>query len=241
MEGLWLMTICVSVCWSSSLPFLRAFPWLQDFYLGSLFLSPRSQIIFSSLFLLLSRQPGHSVLFTKPPCLLASTILALSKLKTLFSTLTWKNDTFKLLVKLQGKKKSFHTECQPPSYLYTRKHTPQLTVEGIQKSFYWTFGRGWAMGYCSQVITRNITACHPDQFSATLDPSRGIQEYCSFAWQKLLLASVSKDGRKMLSVHLLVKRSTISPISDPRENFCTWQSSLSNLSLEWDLRLTGLL
>lgn len=46
----------------------------------------------------------------------------------------------------------------------------------------------------------------------------------------------------MLAVHLLVRRSPVSHVPDARENFFpVWQSSLSNLSLEWDLRLPALL
>jgi len=86
MERLWLKAIFVRVHWSSSSPFLRAFSWLEDFYLYSLFLCPAFQIILS-LFLL---------------CILSAV----------------------------------HTEYQPPSSLYIRKQTPQLTVDGICMSFY---------------------------------------------------------------------------------------------------------
>lgn len=89
------------------------------------------------------------------------------------------------------------------------------------------------MEYCSQTITASITACQPGQFSASLDRSKRIQECYCFAWQKLLIMSVPKPGRKMLPVHLSVRGSTASHILDPRENFfCTQLSSVYKLLLE---------
>lgn len=58
----------------------------------------------------------------RPPCLPASTLPSLSKQKTFSSPLTWKNDTFKLLVKLKGKKNR--------STLSTSLHHP-FTSENI--------------------------------------------------------------------------------------------------------------
>lgn len=102
-------------------------------------------------------------------------------------------------------------------------------------SFYWTFGRGWEIRCCSQiVITQPVILAGLLQ---VLIQAEELQECCCLTWQKLPLVPVLKDGRKMLFVQLLVIWSTTSHSPDHRENFfCTSQSSLSNVSLEWDLR-----
>lgn len=141
MEGLWLKTICVSVHWSSSLPFLSAFSWLQGFYLGSLFFHPPFQITFSSLFLLYILSAGRrlSLGCCKNGQLPANSLIILSSstdlhvclpllsrsspnLKHSPPCLTWKNETFKLLVKLQGKK-NCSTLCTSLHHRFSSENT----------------------------------------------------------------------------------------------------------------------
>lgn len=254
MEEVQLKAICVNVHWPSSSPTLRVFSWLQEFYLVSLFPCPPFQMIFSLLLLFFVLSAARTlslgscksrllaasrltVLYTRPLCLPDSTLPSFLNLKTFFSSITWKK--IWTSCKITRKNKQNHSILSTSLHHYSTSEN--ILLNSLSRIYGCNFPELLEEGEEWDTAPKTSSQTSQSVILASLLLVL-IQEYYCFVWQKPFLTSISKHGRKMLAVHLLVRSSTISHIPDPRENiFCTWQSSFSNLSLEWDWRLPGLL